>query len=86
VGKGQIVRKLGESVDAVRREETRQLKQSGYEPVLTNSRSCLLKRPANLTANQDTTPKEVLHYDLETVMAYLLKESFDAFWNYERPG
>ena len=80
-----IVKKLGEAVDTVRREETKQLKRGGYEPVLTKSRFCFLKRPVNLTANQDTKLKEVLQYDLKTVRAYLLKESFDAFWKYESP-
>jgi transposase len=73
-----IAKKLGEAVDEVRRAETKELKQGGYDPVLSKSRSCLLKRPANLTANQETKLKELLRYDLKSVRAYLLKESFDA--------
>lgn len=80
-----IAKKLGEAVDEVRRVETKQLKQGGYDPVLSNSRYCFLKRPANLTTNQDTKLKELLQYDLKSVRAYLLKESFDAFWQYESP-
>ena len=80
-----IAKKLGEAVDEVRRNETKQLKQGGYDPVLSNSRFCFLKRPANLTASQNTKLKELLRYDLKSVRAYLLKESFDAFWQYESP-
>jgi transposase len=47
-----IAKKLGEAVDEVRRAETKELKQGGYDPVLSKSRYCFLKRPANLTANQ----------------------------------
>lgn len=80
-----IVKKLGEAVDEVRRAEAKQLKQGGYDPVLNNSRYCFLKRPANLTAKQDTKLKDLLQYDLKSVRAYLLKESFDAFWTYQSP-
>jgi transposase len=45
-----IAKKLGEAVDEVRRAETKHLKQGGYDPVLSKSRYCFLKRPANLTS------------------------------------
>ncbi len=77
-----IVKKLNEAVDAVRREETRQMRREGYEPVLTGSRYCFLKRKANLTRRQNDKLKDLLQYNLRSVRAYLLKESFDAFWKY----
>ena len=80
-----IVKKLSEAVDEVRRQETRRLKSEGCEPVLTGSRYCFLKRPGNLTENQKTKLTDVLKLDLKTVRAYLLKESFDAFWQYSSP-
>lgn len=80
-----IAKKLGEAVDEVRRTESKQLRQRGYQPVLNNSRYCFLKRPANLTDNQESRLKELLQYDLKSVRAYLLKESFDAFWQYQSP-
>lgn len=80
-----IAKKLGEAVDEVRRTESKKLRQRGYQPVLNNSRYCFLKRPANLTDNQESRLKELLQYDLKSVRAYLLKESFDAFWQYESP-
>jgi len=80
-----IVKKLGEAVDQVRREETKQLHADGYESVLSNSRYCFLKRTENLSDKQDLKLNEVLQYDLKSVRAYYLKESFDAFWHYNSP-
>jgi len=80
-----IVKKLNEAVDQTRREEVRRLKNEGYEPVLKKSRYSYLKRPENLTEKQKAKLKDVLHYDLTTNRAYLLKESFDGFWQYDSP-
>ena len=80
-----IVKKLTEAVDNTRREETRRLKEEGYDPVLTKSRYSYLKRPENLTDNQRNKLTDVLQYDLKTNRAYLLKESFDGFWQYNSP-
>jgi hypothetical protein len=41
-------------LDEIRREETRELRVAGYEPVLRKARWCLLKRPENLTDRQTT--------------------------------
>jgi transposase len=80
-----IVKKLGEAVDQVRREETKELHAKGFEPVLGNSRYCFLKRTENLSEKQSTKLKEVLQYDLKSVRAYYHKESFDAFWHCNSP-
>lgn len=48
-----IMANLSKAIDQVRAEDARQLKREGYEPVLTNSRWLLLKRPENLTAKQE---------------------------------
>ena len=77
-----VVKKLGEAVDQVRRDESKRLHHDGYEPVLKNSRYCFLKRPENLNDKQNLKLNEVLQYDLKTARAYYLKESFDAFWHY----
>ena len=78
-----IVKKLNEKVDKVRREETNALKRDGYEPVLTNSRYCFLKRYGNLTPKQEDKLADLFKYDLKTVRAYCIKEAFDAFWQYK---
>lgn len=80
-----IVKKLGEAVDQVRREETKELHSKGYEPVLGNSRYCFLKRTENLSVKQSLKLEEILQYNLKSVRAYHLKETFDAFWHYDSP-
>lgn len=42
-----IMRNMNVAIDEVRRTESAQMKQDGYEPILTKSRWCLL----NLTDN-----------------------------------
>lgn len=80
-----IVVLLNKAVDEVRRQEARRLKQAGYEEILTHSRYCFLKNESNLTEKQRLKLTELLQYDLKSVRAYLLKESFQAFWQYRSP-
>jgi transposase len=80
-----IVKKLGEAGNEVRRQEARKLAAEGYEPILRNSRYCFLKRPRNFTVRQATKLGDLLKYDLKTVRAWMLKESFNAFWQYHSP-
>jgi transposase len=80
-----IMQKFGKAIDEIRAEETKRLKRDGYEPVLTKSRWCLLKRPENLTDTQSLRLTELLQYNLKAVRAYLLKEEFQRFWEYVSP-
>ena len=81
-----IVKKLNEAVDTTRSEEAGKLNRNGYEPVLKKSRWCLLKKTINLTTIQKGRLKELLSYNLKTVRAYLLKEDFNHFWEYQYPA
>jgi len=81
-----IMKKMNGAIDEVRRGETRQLAQDGYEPVLKHSRWCLLKRPENLTEKQTVKLAELLQYNLKSVRSYLLREDFQRFWEYVSPG
>jgi len=63
----------------------RQLKADGYVEQLKGTRYCFLKNPENLTVNQWDKLNDVLQYDLKSVRAYLLKESFQAFWAFKSP-
>ncbi len=54
--------------------------------MLKKSRWCLLKRPQNLTDHQHIKLKYVLRYNLKNVRAYLFKEYFQQFWEYESPA
>ena len=64
---------------------SKELNEKGYEPVLTRSRWLLLKRPENLTDNQETRLSELLQYNLRSIRSYLLKEEFQLFWQYVSP-
>ncbi len=77
-----IVARLNKAIDDVRAAEAKELARRGYEPGLTHSRWCFLQRPENLTPKQRTRLDDLLRYGLQTVRAYLLKESFQALWEY----
>jgi len=77
-----IVAHLNKAIDQVRAQEARKMKEDGYEPVLTNSRWCLLKKPENLTEKQETKLNDLLQLNLKTIRSYLLKEDFQQLWAY----
>lgn len=81
-----IMMHMSKAIDKVRAEESRQLQADGYEPHLKKTRFLLLKRPENLTDGQEVKLAELLRYNLKSVRAYLLKESFQQFWEYEKAG
>lgn len=80
-----IMTHLSKAIDEVRADEANELKEKGYEAVLTKTRWLLLKRPENLTANQETKLADLLRYNLRSVRSYLLKEEFQLFWLYTSP-
>ncbi len=80
--RSHIMKQFGKALDGIRAEETKRLKRDGYEPVLSKSRWCLLKRPENLTVKLS----ELRKYNLRTVRAYLLREDFQRFWEYRGPA
>ena len=81
-----IVAKMNKALDEVRASEHRKMKADGYEPLLTHSRWCLLKRQENLTEKQELKLNDLLKYNLQSVRAYLLKEDFNNFWIYIYPS
>jgi transposase len=81
-----IVQNLNKAMDKVRREETRTLRAKGFEPHLTGTRWCFLKRVENLTLKQADRLKETLKYNLQSTRAYLLKEDFQRLWTYNKPA
>jgi transposase len=76
---------MSKAIDKVRAEESKQMKADGLEPLLTNSRFILLKRPENLTDKQEIKLAELVQYNLRSIRAYLLKENFQQFWTYISP-
>lgn len=77
-----IVARINKALDVVRAGEHKQLKNDGYDPVLTKARWTLLKKPKNLTKDQNIKLKELLKYNLKSMRAYLLKEDFQKLWDY----
>jgi len=80
-----IVAKMNDALNEVRAAESRKLAQDGFEPVLTKTRWCVLKRKENLTEKQGVRLRDLLKYNLQTVRAYFLKEQFQQFWDYDSP-
>ena len=80
-----IVAKMNDAVDDVRAEEARKMKAARHE-ILKQTRWCLLKRQENLTDDQRFRFRDLLAYNLRTVRAYLLKEVFQQFWDYNSPA
>jgi len=80
-----IMAHLSKAIDEVRAGEAKELKQKGYDPVLTKSRWLLLKRSENLTEKQQTRLADLLQYNLRSIRSYLLKEEFQLFWSYQSP-
>ena len=83
--KFHIMKKLNESVDQVRKDEAKRLKKEGKEPILKKTRWCFLKRRFNLTRSQKGKLRELVDMNLETMKAYILKEQFHKFWEYNSP-
>lgn len=77
---------MNKAIDKIRAGEAKRMKRDGHEPVLKNSRWFWLKRVWNLTRDQAVKLRVLLRYNLQTVRAYLLKESFHGFWEYRRVG
>jgi len=81
-----IMKNMNTAIDEVRRTEVAELKRDGFVPILKHSRWCLLKRRENLTEPQAAKLDELLKYNLKSVKAMLLRDDFQQFWTYMRPG
>ena len=81
-----VMQKTIKAIDKVRAAEARQMKDDGYEPLLTGSRWLLLKRPENLNEKLAAKLRELLQYNLKSVRSHLMKEDFQTFWTYTYPA
>jgi transposase len=77
-----IMSHFSKAIDEVRADEARKMRHAGKEPILKGSRWCWLKRPENLTENQEAKLADLLKMNIRTVRSYLLKEDFQNFWEY----
>lgn len=80
-----IMSHMSKAIDEVRAEEVRSLKLRGLRPILKHMRWLLLKRVENLTEAQDAKLSDLVRFNLRSVRAYLLKEWFQYFWEYQSP-
>ena len=80
-----VIMNLNKALNEVRAQEARQMRQEGYEEVLKHTKYCFGKNPENLSPKQKLRLSDVLQYDLKSVKAYLLKEGFQKFWQYQSP-
>ena len=80
-----IVKLLNEAVDQVRRQEAARLRREGLD-LLKGLKYVFLKRPENLTASQQESLQGLMNKRwLCSVRAYLWKEKFQLFWQYDSP-
>jgi transposase len=80
--KFHIVRLLHEGVDRVRRQEHRHLQGQG-EDTLSGSKYLWLKSPVKHTPKQWASFKELLSLNLKVGRAWVLKQTFEGFWECE---
>lgn len=80
-----IAKNMNMAIDKVRAAEAKKLKEQGID-VLKRSRWCVLKRPENLTENQEAKLADLARHNTKTFRAYLLKEDFQGFWDYVSPA
>ena len=83
--KFHIAQHLLKAVDAVRRDEARELKEANPE-LLKRTRYIWLKNPENLTDKQRARLGYLERLNLRCNRAYLLKETFREFWDYRSQG
>ncbi|HIJ97441.1 MAG TPA: ISL3 family transposase [Desulfuromonadales bacterium] len=79
-----IMRKFNEAIDEVRRNEVKLFKAANQENVLEKGRWLILKRPENLSEKQTSRLQDLLKLNLSSIKAYLMREDFQQFWNYQR--
>lgn len=78
--KFHIAQHLSKAVDQTRRDEINE-KGAEYREALKGTRYIWLKRPENLTENQQVRLSGLVVLNSKITRAYLLKESFAEFWN-----
>src|SRR5579859_3807673 len=81
-----IVAKMNKPLYEVRAGESLRMASEGRIPLLKKSRWLLLKREENLKVEQRFRLRDLLRYNLKTIIrAYLLKEAFQQLWDYTSP-
>ena len=81
-----VVAKMNQALDEVRAREARRMVRDGYEPVLKKIALVLAQAHGEShRASSASGCATLLRYNLQSVRAYLLKEDFQQFWDYDSP-
>jgi transposase len=83
--KFHIVKNLNEAVDEVRREETRKA-EAEKKPFVKGERYNILRNSENLKPEQRVSLQALLDLNENINSAYMLKEAFRHFWDYQHFG
>lgn len=83
--KFHVMKKLGEAMDEVRKDETRNL-PAEEKTYIKGHRYILLSRQKNLDLKGRRRLKVLLKANQRLNMAYILKESFGQLWSYRYPA
>lgn len=83
--KFHVMKKLGEAMDEVRREETKSLPKE-ERTYLKGNRYILLSRQRNLDLKGKKRLRTLLSVNKRLNAAYILKESFGQLWSYRYPA
>ncbi len=82
--KFHILRHLGEAMDRVRKREYARL--AGDDRRFVKGKKFVLFRVGITSPPTSGTARELFRVNRRLCKAYLLKESFDQLWDYQRPG
>ena len=78
-----LVANLNKALNEIRAAEARRLQRDGYINVLV--KRLFLEKSAKSHPHPTDPPQGGAQYDLKSVRAYLLKESFQLLWHYKSP-
>ena len=83
--KFHVARHLGEAVDAVRKQEHRELRREGDES-LTRTKYLWLQNPSKMSEDRWSRLDALRSTTLRTARAWALKEEAMQLWDYVRPS
>lgn len=81
--KFHVIKHLNESLDKVRKQEQKKLKDSGEEDYIKGNKYILLSKEANLKSKGSESLAKLLKANERLNVAYLQKESFSQLWHYK---
>lgn len=81
--KFHVVKHLNESLDKIRKEEHKRLKETDGEDYIKGNKYTLLSKRKNLKLKGSESLEKILEANKRLNVAYVLKETFDQLWGYK---